>query len=136
MGVEIVEGRDLVVEDKKVFMRTTQGLEPVHVIYGALTTISSTQRVSQDSMLGVPGLVSAYQAGNVALANSIGTGVADDKVMYYFVPRMIKYYLDQDPIIRMSKPTRLRKKRTMIHFGQSGEARREKPPTKRAAMAC
>jgi uncharacterized circularly permuted ATP-grasp superfamily protein len=100
MGVEIVEGRDLVVEDKKVFMRTTKGLEPVHVIYRRIDDDFLDPTVfRKDSMLGVPGLVSAYRAGNVALANSIGTGVADDKVMYYFVPRMIKYYLGQDPII-------------------------------------
>lgn len=100
MGVEIVEGRDLVVKDQKVFMRTTKGLEPVDVIYRRIDDDFLDPTVfRKDSMLGVPGLVSAYKAGNVALANSIGTGVADDKVMYYFVPRMIKYYLDQEPII-------------------------------------
>ncbi len=100
MGVEIVEGRDLVVRDEKVFMRTTKGLEPVHVIYRRIDDDFLDPTVfRKDSMLGVPGLVSAYRAGNVALANSIGTGVADDKVMYYFVPRMIKYYLGEDPIL-------------------------------------
>ncbi|HTB62333.1 MAG TPA: circularly permuted type 2 ATP-grasp protein [Opitutales bacterium] len=100
MGVEIVEGRDLVVRDQKVFMRTTKGLEPVDVIYRRIDDDFLDPTVfRKDSMLGVPGLVSAYRAGNVALANSIGTGVADDKVMYYFVPRMIKYYLNQDPIL-------------------------------------
>jgi len=100
MGVEIVEGRDLVVRDEKVYMRTTKGLEPVHVIYRRIDDDFLDPTVfRKDSMLGVPGLVSAYRAGNVALANSIGTGVADDKVMYYFVPRMIKYYLGEDPIL-------------------------------------
>lgn len=100
MGIEIVEGRDLVVRDARVFMRTTKGLQRVHVIYRRLDDDFLDPTVfRRDSMLGVPGLVNAYRSGNVSLANSIGTGIADDKVMYYFVPRMIKYYLDQDPII-------------------------------------
>lgn len=100
MGIEIVEGRDLVVRDAHVFMRTTKGLQPVHVIYRRLDDDFLDPTVfRRDSMLGVPGLVNAYRSGNVSLANSIGTGIADDKVIYYFVPRMIKYYLDQDPIL-------------------------------------
>jgi uncharacterized circularly permuted ATP-grasp superfamily protein len=81
-------------------MRTTKGLQPVHVIYRRIEDDFLDPTVfRRDSMLGVPGLVHAYRAGHVSLANSIGTGIADDKVMYYFVPRMIKYYLGQDPII-------------------------------------
>ena len=81
-------------------MRTTKGLQPVHVIYRRLDDDFLDPTVfRKDSMLGVPGLIRAYRAGNVSLANSIGTGIADDKVMYYFVPRMIKYYLNQEPII-------------------------------------
>jgi len=100
MGIEIVEGRDLVVRDARVFMRTTKGLRPVHVIYRRIDDDFIDPTVfRRDSMLGVPGLVHAYRAGNVSLANSIGTGIADDKVMYYFVPKMIKYYLNQEPII-------------------------------------
>ena len=100
MGIQIVEGRDLIVRDARVFMRTTKGLQPVHVIYRRIDDDFLDPTVfRRDSVLGVPGLISAYRAGNVSLANSVGTGVADDKVMYYFVPRMIKYYLDQDPII-------------------------------------
>ena len=100
MGIEIVEGRDLLVRDEHVFMRTTKGLQPVHVIYRRLDDYFLDPRVfRRDSMLGVPGLISAYRAGNVSLANSLGTGIADDKVMYYFVPRMIEYYLDQKPIV-------------------------------------
>jgi uncharacterized circularly permuted ATP-grasp superfamily protein len=100
MGIQIVEGRDLLVRDARVFMRTTKGLQPVHVIYRRIDDDFLDPTVfRRDSVLGVPGLISAYRAGNVSLANSVGTGVADDKVMYYFVPRMIKYYLDQDPII-------------------------------------
>jgi len=100
MGIEIVEGRDLLVRDSRVYMRTTKGLQPVHVIYRRIDDDFLDPTVfRRDSMLGVPGLVNAYRSGNVSLANSIGTGIADDKVMYYFVPRMIKYYLDQEPIL-------------------------------------
>jgi len=100
MGIEIVEGRDLVVRDSHVFMRTTHGLEPVHVIYRRVDDDFLDPTVfRKDSVLGVPGLINAYREGNVSLANSIGTGVADDKVVYYFLPRIIKYYLDQEPIL-------------------------------------
>ncbi len=100
MGIEIVEGRDLFVREENVFMRTTKGPQPVNVIYRRLDDDFLDPTVfRRDSLLGVPGLVGAYRAGNVSLANSIGTGIADDKVMYYFVPKMIEYYLDQKPII-------------------------------------
>lgn len=100
MGIPIVEGRDLVVRDFKVYMRTTAGLVKVDVIYRRIDDDFLDPSVFRaDSLLGVPGLVNAYRAGNVSLANSIGTGVADDKVVYYFVPRMIKYYLGEDPIL-------------------------------------
>ncbi|MEN9992165.1 MAG: hypothetical protein RLZZ224_1867, partial [Verrucomicrobiota bacterium] len=91
MGIPIVEGRDLVVVDHFVFMRTTKGLQRVDVIYRRIDDDFIDPVVfRKDSMLGVPGLMSAYRAGNVALANAVGTGVADDKVMYTFVPRMIQ----------------------------------------------
>ncbi len=100
MGIPIVEGRDLVVRDFKVFMRTTAGLVKVDVIYRRIDDDFLDPSVFRpDSLLGVPGLVNAYRAGNVSLANSIGTGVADDKVVYYFVPRMIRYYLGEEPIL-------------------------------------
>lgn len=100
MGIPIVEGRDLVVRDARVYMRTTAGLAPVDVIYRRIDDDFLDPSVFRpDSMLGVPGLVHAYRSGNVSLANSIGTGVADDKVIYYFVPRIIKYYLGEDPIL-------------------------------------
>ncbi|WP_050785611.1 circularly permuted type 2 ATP-grasp protein [Pedosphaera parvula] len=100
MGINIVEGRDLVIRDARVYMRTTKGLQQVHVIYRRIDDDFLDPTVFRhDSVLGVPGLINAYRAGNVSLANSIGTGVADDKVMYYFVPRIIKFYLDQDPIL-------------------------------------
>ena len=100
MGIEIVEGRDLVAQDGCVFMRTTKGLKQVDVIYRRINDDFLDPRVfRKDSGLGVPGLVDAYRHGRVSLANSIGTGVADDKVVYHFVPKMIRYYLDQDPIL-------------------------------------
>jgi uncharacterized circularly permuted ATP-grasp superfamily protein len=100
MGIPIVEGRDLVVSDARVFMRTTAGLMPVDVIYRRIDDDFLDPMVFRDdSVLGVPGLVSAYREGNVALANAIGTGVADDKVIYAYVPKIIKYYLDQEPIL-------------------------------------
>jgi uncharacterized circularly permuted ATP-grasp superfamily protein len=100
MGIEIVEGRDLVVRESHVYMRTTHGLQPVHVIYRRVDDDFLDPTVfRKDSVLGVPGLINAYREGNVSLANSIGTGVADDKVVYYFMPRIIKYYLDQEPIL-------------------------------------
>jgi uncharacterized circularly permuted ATP-grasp superfamily protein len=100
MGIEIVEGGDLVVENDRVYMRRTDGLAPVHVIYRRLDDDFLDPTVFRpDSMLGVPGLVNAYRKGNVALCNPIGTGVADDKAMYYYVPQMIKFYLGEDAIL-------------------------------------
>jgi uncharacterized circularly permuted ATP-grasp superfamily protein len=100
MGIELTEGRDLVVSDNRVYTRTTKGLRRVDVIYRRVDDDFLDPLVFRpDSMLGVAGLVNAYRAGNVALANAIGTGVADDKVIYSFVPKIIKYYLNQDPII-------------------------------------
>ncbi len=100
MGVPIVEGRDLIVRNDRAFMRTTRGLQPVDVIYRRIDDDYLDPFVfRKDSLLGVPGIVGAYRMGHVALANSVGTGVADDKAMYALVPRMIRYYLDQDPIL-------------------------------------
>src|ERR1700742_87339 len=101
MGVELVEGRDLVVKNQKVYMKTTTGLQQVDVIY---------RRVDDDfldplafnpvSMLGVPGIMSAYRKGNVAIVNAVGNGVADDKAIYTYVPAMIRYYLNEEPILK------------------------------------
>jgi uncharacterized circularly permuted ATP-grasp superfamily protein len=100
MGVELVEGRDLVVDQNRVYMRTTRGLARVDVIYRRVDDDFLDPLVFRpDSILGVPGLVNAYRAGQVSLANSIGTGIADDKGIYPFVPDMIRYYLKQDPIL-------------------------------------
>ncbi len=101
MGCQLVEGRDLMVDDDDcVYMRTVAGLERVDVIYRRVDDLFIDPEVfREDSTLGVPGLMRAWRAGNVALANAPGAGVADDKVVYSFVPEIIKYYLDEDPII-------------------------------------
>ncbi len=101
MGVELTEGHDLVVKDNRVYTRTTKGLKRVDVIYRRVDDDFLDPLVFRsDSALGVAGLVNAYRAGNVALANAIGTGVADDKVIYSYVPKIIKYYLNEEPIIK------------------------------------
>jgi uncharacterized circularly permuted ATP-grasp superfamily protein len=101
MGVEIVEGRDLVCHNNRVFTRTTRGLEPVDVIYRRVDDdFLDSLSFKQSSLLGVAGLLNAYRAGNVTLANAIGTGVADDKAVYAYVPEMIRYYLGEEPILQ------------------------------------
>jgi len=105
MGVELVEGRDLVVLDDYVYMRTTQGIQRVDVIYRRIDdTFLDPEAFRADSMLGVPGLMRAYRAGNVALANAPGTGIADDKAVYAYLPQIVKYYLKED-IILSNVPT-------------------------------
>jgi uncharacterized circularly permuted ATP-grasp superfamily protein len=100
LGIELVEGRDLFVDDNIVYMKTTKGPQRVDVIYRRVDDDFLDPLVFRsDSQLGVPGLVNAYRAGNVGLSNGIGTGVADDKVIYAFVPRMIEYYLGEAPIL-------------------------------------
>src|SRR6202011_246829 len=100
MGIEIVVGADLVVQNGYLMMKTTKGLRQVDVVYRRIDDDFLDPSVfRKDSLLGVSGIVDVYRRGNVSLANSIGTGVADDKATYYFVPQMIKYYLDQEPIL-------------------------------------
>jgi uncharacterized circularly permuted ATP-grasp superfamily protein len=100
MGISLVEGRDLVVLEDRVYMRTVAGLAPVHTIYRRLNDdFLDPEAFRAESMLGVRGLMRAYRAGNVALANAVGTGVADDKAVYAYMPRIIRYYLDQDAIL-------------------------------------
>lgn len=101
MGVELVEGRDLLVKDDDcVYMRTIKGLEKVDVIYRRIDDLFLDPEVfNKDSQLGVKGLMRAWKAGNVALANAPGAGVADDKVIYAYVPEMIRYYLNEEPIL-------------------------------------
>ena len=100
MGGPLVEGQDLVVRKDRVYMRTTRGLEEVHVIYRRIDdAFLDPKTFRPDSVLGVPGLFDAYRKGNVTLANAVGTGVADDKAVYAYMPRIIKYYLDEEPIL-------------------------------------
>ena len=100
MGVPLVEGADLVVQDDRVFMRTTGGMRPVHTIYRRISDEFLDPTVfRRDSLLGVPGLIGAWRAGNVTLANAVGTGVADDKAVYAYMPRIIRFYLDEDAIL-------------------------------------
>ncbi|MFA7295736.1 MAG: circularly permuted type 2 ATP-grasp protein [Dehalococcoidia bacterium] len=99
-GIELVEGRDLVVHDRRVFLRATTGLEPVHVIYRRIDDdFLDPTAFRADSALGVAGLVDAYLAGNVTIVNAIGGGVADDKATYCFVPDLIRYFLGEEPIL-------------------------------------
>jgi uncharacterized circularly permuted ATP-grasp superfamily protein len=101
MGIELVEGSDLVVDDHKVYMKTTTGLKQVDVIYRRVDDEFIDPLVFRpDSMLGVPGIYGAYRMGHVAIVNAMGNGVADDKAVYCYVPDMIKYYLNEEPILK------------------------------------
>ena len=100
MGIDLVEGRDLVVSDGFVYMRTTKGFERIDVLYRRIDDdFLDPKAFRADSLLGVPGLMDAYRSGRIALANAPGTGIADDKVVYAYVPDVIKYYMSEDPII-------------------------------------
>src|SRR6202142_4225357 len=110
MGIELVEGQDLFVRDEAVFMRTTQGPQRIDVIYRRIDDDFMDPLVFRpDSMLGVPGLLTAYRAGHITIANAIGTGVADDKSIYPYVPEMIRFYLGQAPMIKNVETWLLRK---------------------------
>ncbi len=101
LGIELVEGSDLFVKDEVVFMRTTQGPKRVDVIYRRIDDdFIDPLAFRADSVLGVPGLISAYKAGNVTLTNAVGTGVADDKAVYSFMPEIVKFYTGEDPILK------------------------------------
>ena len=116
MGIELVEGQDLFVRDEAVFMRTTQGAQRVDVIYRRIDDDFLDPLVFRpDSTLGVPGLLTAYRAGRVTIANAIGTGVADDKSIYPYVPEMIRFYLGQTPIISNVHTWVLRRKEDLSY---------------------
>lgn len=101
MGIDLVEGRDLYVDENVVYMRTTQGPRRVDVIYRRIDdAFIDPLTFNPDSALGVPGLMTAYRAGNVVLANAVGAGVADDKSVYTYVPDMIRFYLSEEPILK------------------------------------
>ncbi len=101
LGIELVEGRDLIVKDEIVFMRTTEGLKRVDVLYRRVDDdFLDPLTFRPDSALGVPGLMSAYAAGNITLANAVGTGIADDKAIYSYMPAIVKFYLGEEPILK------------------------------------
>jgi uncharacterized circularly permuted ATP-grasp superfamily protein len=101
MGVLLVEGRDLVVRDRRVYVKTTTGTERVHVVYRRIDdAFLDPVCLRADSLLGVPGLMQAYRAGNVTICNAPGTGVADDKALYAYVPDLIRYYLGEEPLLQ------------------------------------
>jgi uncharacterized circularly permuted ATP-grasp superfamily protein len=120
MGIELVEGRDLVTHDNVIYMRTTGGLRRVDVIYRRVDDdFIDPMAFRGDSILGVAGLFNAYRAGNVTLANAFGTGVADDKAMYAYVPDIIKYYLAEEPILQNVKTYLLTDPKSRRHVLQN-----------------
>ena len=116
MGIELVEGQDLFVDDEVVYMRTTQGPRRVDVIYRRIDDdFLDPLAFRPDSMLGVPGLLAAYRAGRVAISNAVGTGIADDKSTYPYVPEMIRFYLGEEPILSNVPTWILRKPDDLAH---------------------
>src|SRR5690349_17959616 len=116
MGVELVEGRDLLVNDNVVYTRTTSGLKRIDVIYRRIDDDFIDPLIFRpDSALGVPGLFNAYRAGNVMIANALGTGVADDKAVYAYVPRLIRYYLSEEPILDNVETYLCREEKSLNH---------------------
>jgi len=116
MGVELVEGRDLLVNDNVVYTRTTSGLKRIDVIYRRIDDDFVDPLIfREDSSLGVPGLFNAYRAGNVVIANALGTGVADDKAIYAYVPRLIRYYLSEEPVLNNVETYLCREEKSLNH---------------------
>jgi uncharacterized circularly permuted ATP-grasp superfamily protein len=116
LGVELVEGRDLIVKNDEVFMRTTEGLKRVDVIYRRVDDdFLDPLTFRPDSVLGVPGLMSAYVAGNVTLANAVGTGIADDKAVYSYMPDIVKFYLGEEPILKNVPTWRCREPKDLAY---------------------
>jgi uncharacterized circularly permuted ATP-grasp superfamily protein len=116
MGIELVEGQDLFVKDGYVYMRTTSGPQRVDVIYRRVDdTFLDPLAFRPDSMLGVPGLMAAYRLGNVVIANAVGTGVADDKSIYPYVPEMVRFYLGEEPILNNVPTWQCRREEDLAH---------------------
>ncbi len=138
MGVELVEGKDLFVNDNAVYMRTTRGPKRVDVIYRRIDDdYLDPLAFRADSTLGVPGLLSVYRAGRVTLANAIGTGVADDKSIYPFVPDMIRFYLSEEPILNNVPTWQCRKQgRPRLHAGATCPSWWSRKCMAPAATAC
>jgi uncharacterized circularly permuted ATP-grasp superfamily protein len=120
MGIELVEGRDLVTHNNVIYMRTTSGLRRVDVIYRRVDDdFIDPMAFRKDSILGVAGLFNAYRAGNVTLANAFGTGIADDKAIYAYVPEIIRFYLGEDPILHNVKTYLLTDPKSRQHVLQN-----------------
>src|ERR1700723_2030052 len=116
LGIELVEGRDLIVKNDVVYMRTTEGLKRVDVIYRRIDDDFLDPLVFRpDSVLGLPGVMSAYQAGSVTLANAVGTGIADDKAVYSYMPDIVKFYLGEEPILRNVPTWRCREPKDLAY---------------------
>ena len=116
LGIELVEGRDLIVKNDEVFMRTTEGLKRVDVIYRRVDDdFLDPLTFRPDSALGVPGLMSAYAAGNITLANAVGTGIADDKAVYSYMPEIVKFYLGEEPILKNVPTWRCREPKDLAY---------------------
>src|SRR3954464_3229990 len=116
LGIELVEGRDLIVKNDEVFMRTTEGLKRVDVIYRRVDDdFLDPLTFRTDSALGVPGLMSAYSAGNITLANAVGTGIADDKAVYSYMPEIVKFYTGEEPILKNVPTWRCREPKDLAH---------------------
>jgi uncharacterized circularly permuted ATP-grasp superfamily protein len=116
LGIELVEGRDLFIKGEVVYMRTTEGPKRVDVIYRRLDDdFLDPLSFRPDSALGVPGLMSAYQAGNVTLANAVGTGIADDKAVYSYMPEIVKFFLGEEPILKNVPTWRCREEEHLAH---------------------
>jgi uncharacterized circularly permuted ATP-grasp superfamily protein len=137
MGVELVEGPDLFVQNDTVYIRTTHGPQRVHVIYRRVDDdFLDPLAFRADSMLGVPGLFSAYRAGRVTLANAIGTGVADDKSIYPYVPEMVRFYLSEEPVLANVPPISFIARRIAITSSRISPSWSSRKPTAPAATAC
>ena len=116
LGVELVEGRDLIVENDTLFMRTTEGPRRVDVLYRRIDDdFIDPEAFNRESMLGVPGLMRAYKAGNVTLANAVGTGIADDKAIYTYMPEIISFYLGEEPLLKNVPTWRCREPEALDH---------------------
>ena len=114
MGVNLLEWRDLLIEDNKIVIRTTQGIEQVDIIYRRIDdTYLDPLSFNPDSRIGSPGLFDVYRAGNVMIANAPGTGIADDKAVYSYIPEIIKFYLDEEPILKNVKTWRCSEKKSL-----------------------
>jgi uncharacterized circularly permuted ATP-grasp superfamily protein len=116
LGIELVEGRDLLVREDAVYMRTTEGPKRVDVLYRRLDDdFLDPLTFRPDSALGVPGLMNAYRAGNVTLANAVGTGVADDKAVYSYMPEIVRFYLGEEPLLKNVPTFRCREKDSLTY---------------------